>query len=194
MYLLTDNGRQFFSKFFAAMTTSLGTKHLPKTAHYLQTNRQVKIFNRTVVAPLQYYIAEHLNSYNQYEQLLTYAYNAQVYGSTRTRWFSLVFSCQPSCATKANLLSAITDDMMEMQEPNNLHNRFMRQLGVLHNQMDAKLARLSRPSSNTTFTELYNARRSSTLYSTSYWTISWRNDWISLMGRGRAEEFTVKDP
>lgn len=48
-YLLTENGPQFVSKFFASVCGNLRVKHLMTTAHHSQTSGQAKRFNRTIV-------------------------------------------------------------------------------------------------------------------------------------------------
>lgn len=58
-YLLTDNGPRFVSDPFGAVTTHLEIKHLTTIAHHPQTNGQVEEFNRTIVACLPNYVAEH---------------------------------------------------------------------------------------------------------------------------------------
>lgn len=70
--LLTEKGLQFVSKFFAAVTMHLGISHLKTTTYLSPTSGQVERFNKTIVARLEHYVAEHQTVLNQYVQLLTY--------------------------------------------------------------------------------------------------------------------------
>ena len=58
-YVLTDNGPQFAAKFFEAVCTMIGIKHVFTTAYHPQTNGQVERFNKTIAARLRLYVAEH---------------------------------------------------------------------------------------------------------------------------------------
>lgn len=57
--VLTDNGTQSISSVFKALCTILGKKHPTTTAYHPQTNEQAKQFNKTIIARLGYYVAEH---------------------------------------------------------------------------------------------------------------------------------------
>lgn len=106
-YLMTEKGLQFVSKFFAAVTARLGTRHLMTTAYRPQTNGQVERFNRTVVARLRHFVTEHQTNWDQYVQLLTHEYNDQVHRPTGTTPFSFVLSRQTPGPITANPASAI---------------------------------------------------------------------------------------
>lgn len=72
-YLLTDNGPQFTSKFFAMICSLLGVKHLTTTAYHPQTKGQVEHYNKTIVTRLRHYVAEHQRDWDTLVQPLTYA-------------------------------------------------------------------------------------------------------------------------
>lgn len=59
MYLLTDDGLQFVSRFFADVITDLEIKHSMTTAYHPHTKGHVEKYNRTIVARPQHYFAEH---------------------------------------------------------------------------------------------------------------------------------------
>ena len=97
--ILSDNGVQFTSKFFEAMCTTLGVKHLTTTTYHPQTNGQVERYNRTLVARLRHYVAENQADWDDFVQPLTYAYNTQVHRSTGRSPFDLVLSRSPTNPT-----------------------------------------------------------------------------------------------
>lgn len=94
-YLLTDNGSQIVGKFFATLCAFLGTKHLSTTAYHRETNLQTERYNKTIIARLRHYVAEHQKDWDHYIQSLTYSYDAQVHRSTGVTPFSLVLSMEP---------------------------------------------------------------------------------------------------
>lgn len=57
--VLTDNGPQFSSKFFAALCKKLEDKTLVTTNYHLQDNGQVERFNAIIISRLRNYVAEH---------------------------------------------------------------------------------------------------------------------------------------
>lgn len=58
-YVLTDNNQQLVSKLFKSLCLFLGAKRLTTTAYHLQTNRQGKRYNCTLVARLPHFVSEH---------------------------------------------------------------------------------------------------------------------------------------
>ena len=93
--LLTDNGPQFISQFFAIVCAALGIRRVPITAYHPQTNGQTERYNKTLAARLRHYVNEHQTDWDIYVQPLTYAYNAQVHKSTGTTPFSLSLTRHP---------------------------------------------------------------------------------------------------
>lgn len=59
LYTLTDNGSQFWSKFFATVCSMLCIKHVTAMAYHPQTNGQAEQFNKALVECLRNYFAEH---------------------------------------------------------------------------------------------------------------------------------------
>lgn len=57
-----------------------------------QANRQAERFNRTTIARLMHYLAEHQQYCDIYAELLTYAYNSQVHRSTSVPPSDLILS------------------------------------------------------------------------------------------------------
>lgn len=58
-YILTDNGTQIVSKFFATMCPLLGIRHLESTAYHPQTNCQAERVKKTILLCFRHYDAEH---------------------------------------------------------------------------------------------------------------------------------------
>lgn len=58
-YWITDNVAQFISKLIEWHCAFRGTQHLTKSANHPQTNRQAERLNKTIIARLKKYIAEH---------------------------------------------------------------------------------------------------------------------------------------
>lgn len=73
--VLTDNGKQFTSKFFAALCAFLGTKLITTAEYHSQANGQVERYNRTLVARLRHCIDERQQDWDMFVQPLTYAFN-----------------------------------------------------------------------------------------------------------------------
>ena len=93
--LISDNGKQFASKFFQAVCSLLGLSNIFTSPYHPQTNGQVERYNRTILAMLRNYVNEHQNDWDRYATALTYAYNKHVHRSTGTTPFSLVLSRPP---------------------------------------------------------------------------------------------------
>lgn len=94
-YLLTDNGLQFVAKFFAAICLYMGLNQVTTTAYHPQTNGQTERYNKTIVARLRHYVAEHQSDWDVYVQPLTYDYHSQVHSSKKTTPFSLTLTRNP---------------------------------------------------------------------------------------------------
>ena len=58
-HLLSDKGRQFNAKFFQEVCAILGIRKLFTTAYNPQTNGQVEMFNRSILAGLLHFCSEH---------------------------------------------------------------------------------------------------------------------------------------
>ena len=65
------------------------------TTYHPQTNGQVERYNRTILAALRTYVADHPRDWDLYTDALTYAYNCQPHTSTSVAPFELVLSKPP---------------------------------------------------------------------------------------------------
>lgn len=95
VFLLSDNGAQFTSKFFQAVCKILGISNLFTTTYHPQCNGQVERFNRTILAALRHYIGDNQREWDLYSDPLTFAYNATVHRVTGIAPFKLVLSRSP---------------------------------------------------------------------------------------------------
>lgn len=125
LYLPTENGLQFVSKFFAACNVQFGIKHLKTTAYHPQTKTQVECFNRTIVANLGHYVSKDQTDWYQYVQPVPFAYNAQLCRSTGTTTFSLVLSGQLLGPTMSSPAGTIPEGMTLLVRPHSSRIRFL---------------------------------------------------------------------
>lgn len=66
VYLLSDNGGQFTSKYFQSVCQILGIRNLFTSSYHPQTNGQAERFNRTLLSALRRYVAEELNDWDKF--------------------------------------------------------------------------------------------------------------------------------
>ena len=97
--LISDNGRQFASKFFLRVCGYVGLSNIFTSTYHPQTNGQVERYNRTILAMLLNYVNEHQDDWDQHVTPLTYAYNTSVHRTTGTTPFALVLSNPPASFT-----------------------------------------------------------------------------------------------
>ena len=97
--VLSDNGKQFTSRLFQHTCRLLGAKNVFTTAYHPQSNGQVERYNRTILNALRHYTADHPKTWDQFTDVVTYAYNTQVHSSTGISPFELVLSRPPSTAS-----------------------------------------------------------------------------------------------
>ena len=95
--VLSDNGKQFTSKFFQNVCRIMGIHNTFTTTYHPQANGQVERFNRTIISALRHYTEEHPKDWDLFTDALTYAYNTQVHRTTSFAPFELVLSRTP-CA------------------------------------------------------------------------------------------------
>lgn len=69
---LTYNGAQFVSKVLETLCTFFGVKQFTNTAFHMHTNRQVKRYNKAIVARLHHSVADHQHDWDLLVQLLLY--------------------------------------------------------------------------------------------------------------------------
>lgn len=86
-------------------------------AYHLQKNEQAGRFKKTIMARLRHYVEEHRRDWDNYVQLLTYAYNTQVHHSTNLPPFRLVLSPQPPRPTIFNNPRVLTTDTTATASP-----------------------------------------------------------------------------
>ena len=78
VYLLSDNGGQFTSKYFATICENLGIRNLYTSTYHPETNGQAERFNRTVLSALRRYVCEDATDWDQFSDACgaIYAANA----------------------------------------------------------------------------------------------------------------------
>ena len=124
--LLSDNGSQFTSKLFTMICSELKIRNAFTTAYHPQTNGQVERYNRTILAGLRAFVAEHPRSWPHYAQLLTYAYNTQVHPTTGVALFELILSNPPKPLTIRREPSH-----KDAVEPRRLQDQFQNAMKIL---------------------------------------------------------------
>ena len=93
--VLTDNGKQFVSKFFQSVCQLLGLRSVYTSAYHPQANGQAERYNRTLQNMLMRFFEEHQDSWDKYATALTYAHNCHVHRTTGTTPFDLILSRPP---------------------------------------------------------------------------------------------------
>ena len=93
--LISDNGRQFTSRFFMDVCRILTIHNAFTTTYHPQTNAQAERFNRTILAAIRSYTNDHPRDWDLYTPALTYAYNCSPQTSTSLAPFELVLSKPP---------------------------------------------------------------------------------------------------
>ena len=93
--LISDNGGCFTAKYFQDVCKLLNVKNSYTKTYHPQTNGQVERYNRTVLAALRTYVADHPRDWDLYTDALAYAYNCQPHTSTSMAPFELVLSKAP---------------------------------------------------------------------------------------------------
>ena len=93
--VLTDNGKQFASRFFQSVCQLLGLSNVYTSAYHPQANGQAERYNRTLQNMLMCFVEEHQDSRDKYATALTYAYNCHVHRTTGTTPSDLILSRPP---------------------------------------------------------------------------------------------------
>eukprot|EP00171_Calliarthron_tuberculosum_P001286 IDg1286t1 len=93
--VLTDNGPQFCAKFLRQTHRVLGVKPQFPTTYYPKANAQTERFNRTILASLRRFLADHPKDWDLYADALIYAYNNKVHAATGCSLMELVVSRAP---------------------------------------------------------------------------------------------------
>lgn len=92
---LTDNARNFRSKFMMDVHRILGIKNQATTTYHPQTDGQSESFNRTILEGICKYVGDHYRDRDLLSDALTFAYNSHVSTSTGFAPFELVLSRPP---------------------------------------------------------------------------------------------------
>ena len=93
--LIADNGGCFTSKYFQDVCRIMNVHNSFTTTYHPQTNGQVERYNRTILAALRTYVADHPRDWDLYTDALKYAYNCLPHTSTSSPPFDLVLSKPP---------------------------------------------------------------------------------------------------
>ena len=93
--VLTDNGKQFASRFFQSVCKLLGLNNVYISAYHPQANGRAERYNRTLQNMLMCFVEEHHDSCDKYASTLTSVYNCHVHRSTGTTPFDLILSRPP---------------------------------------------------------------------------------------------------
>ena len=73
----------------------MGVRNVFTSAYHPQTKGKVERVNRTLVAMLRHYVADHQRIWDDYLPALAFSYNRCVHRSTQTTPFELVLSRPP---------------------------------------------------------------------------------------------------
>jgi len=126
-YVLSDNGKQFASKFFLSVCSTLRIRNLFTSAYHPQTNGQTERFNRTILAGLRHFIAEDQKDWDSFSGALTYAYNTTVHRATGLAPVDLVLT-RPPISLLAEKAESVDFDGVP---PSETHRRFIARLESL---------------------------------------------------------------
>ena len=137
VYCLSDNGKQFTSRYFQSICQIQGDHNLFTSAYHPQINGQAKRCNRTITAALRSYIAEQLSDWDQFTDALTYAYNTQVHRATGLSPFDLVLARPPVHLSLENTPTLDEENLSHMQQRTLLQLR----LRELMQSANAKLSK-----------------------------------------------------
>lgn len=122
---------QLVSKFFAAVYGYIGVRHLTTFSCHPQTSGQLERSNKTIIALLRSYVAEHESGWDQFVQSLTYGYKAQGHRLTETIPLILAIFHHPMGPAVSDPLLSIHTDMSTPNDPCSFCNRFLRKLVTL---------------------------------------------------------------
>lgn len=134
--VLTDNGKQFASRFFMECCRILQVENAFTTTYHPQCNGQVERFNRTILSAIRHYCADHPDEWDLFTDAITYAYNTQTHTALGVSPFQLILSRPPpslSMDARPPLLAA------ESAKDNWL--RWKRRLGILMETATPSLAK-----------------------------------------------------
>jgi transposase InsO family protein len=93
--LLTDYGLQFTAKFFQAVCSELKIRKIFTTAYQPQTNGQVELYKRTLLASLRGYVSKRQDDWDEFTSAIIFAYNCRFHSSLGTPPFELALTRPP---------------------------------------------------------------------------------------------------
>ena len=140
-YVLIDNVPPFAAKIFDAVCALLGGRQFLMTDYHPQSNGQTERFKRTLVQCLRHYVEEHQHDWEDYVQLLTFAYNTHVHRSTETTPFDLVLTRPPFGLTLPGTVSQ--DAGTHREDPGTAVQYKLPTLGKLCNELDRARTKLT---------------------------------------------------
>lgn len=138
--VLSDNVQKFVSKYFTSLRSYLGTFKYTATAFHSQTNSHVEKYNQTLVSRLRLHIADNQKNWENFVQLLTYAYDCQVYRSTAKTPFSSVLSGYLPGPTAISHPTALPPDLDNARNPVLLRRRILSQLHAMRTKVSLQLS------------------------------------------------------
>lgn len=94
--VVTENGSQFTTELFFRVCQVMGIANAFTSTYHPHTNELTERYNRTILKMLRCYVGYHQGDWDEYVQVLTYAYNNGIQSSTNNTPFDLVLSRQPS--------------------------------------------------------------------------------------------------
>lgn len=121
------------------MCKSIGLKHPTTTVYHPHTNGRAEKLNRTLIARLRHYTAEHQRDWDIFMQPLTYAYNRQVSRSIGTTPFGIVLLRHPPGQTTLDRSSALQTSANNANAPAVLRSRLLHSNAEMRQKMDKKL-------------------------------------------------------
>ena len=98
--VISDQGSTFISKFSKELSTLLGIKTTPSTAHHPQTDGQTECINQEIETFLQIFINHCQDDWAEWIPIAEFAYNNHVHSSTLHTPFQLNSGQHPCMGTK----------------------------------------------------------------------------------------------
>lgn len=100
--ILTDRGREFMNRLFAAVTATFGTKHQTTTAYHPRTNGLCERFNGTLAKMIAAYTKDH-RDWDRFLPHLLFAYNTSVHDVTGYSPYFLLHGIEPTLEVQRRL-------------------------------------------------------------------------------------------
>ena len=143
IWVLSDNGPQFAAKFFQDVCRILGAKNLFTSTYHPQCNGKVERFNRTMLAALRTYVADHPRDWDFFTDAITFAYNTYVHRSTKVAPFDLELS-RPQPTLNLKIEPGIVTTINAKQFPNRWKKWLKGLISAAKTEMDKTQQRYKR--------------------------------------------------